>query len=80
MIHNRKLPCRTMLSGLIGLMFSGAAFAAADLSNLVSILDNMDGGSWSKVSLNSFSSAWPDAADREMSNQQSIIPAWSGFT
>jgi len=61
-----------------------SAIAAPDLSNVLGVLNGMQGGSWAQLSINKFSDAWPDLADRPFndggySNTGSIIPAWSGF-
>jgi hypothetical protein len=75
---------RGSMLGIAALMFQGSAFAAPDLSNILGVIDGMQAGSWQQLSLNPFSSAWPDRADRPLSNTLygssfSIIPSWSGF-
>lgn len=62
----------------------GSPVSAADLSNLLSILDTTDDGAWAKVSLNPFSAAWPDPDDRALagsswSNPNAVVLAWSSF-
>jgi hypothetical protein len=76
---------RGAVIGVVSLMLQGTAYAAPDLSNVLGILDGMQDGGWAKISLNRFSEAWPDRADRPFSNSlygstNSLIPAWSGFT
>jgi hypothetical protein len=67
-----------------GAVSASPAVAGATLTNLLSILENTADGGWAKLSLNAFSDAWPDDADRSLpgsswANTTKVISAWSSF-
>lgn len=67
-----------------GTLVPQVARAEVNLDNLLSILQATNDGGWAKVSLNAFSSAWPDASDTVLAgssyaNPLGVIRAWSSF-
>lgn len=81
---NRFAKTRTALAVVTTCLAAGSAQAAADLSNLLTILESSADGEWSKVSLNAFSDAWPAVEDRALSggsfaNPAAVTVAWSSF-
>lgn len=73
------------LTIIILLIISTGVNAEPDLSNLITILENMDDGNWEKVNLNLYSDTWAPKDQRPLKGGKSnprpnkIIRAWSGF-
>ncbi len=73
-----------LIFAVLIIIFSSAK-ANPDLSNLISILENMPEGNWEKINLNLYSDVWtpkdlrPLKGSKSIPKPEKIIQAWSSF-
>jgi len=78
--HARMASVAIAAAAAFGVGSAGTA-NAADLGNLVTLLQDTADGGWVKANVNTFASVVPDPADRALgyTDSTTVIKAWSGF-